>query len=266
MFDGPGNNITPARDTSSSVLSPSLEQLPPEMRNRIYRATLVRDEPIDVTGKRGLDEPALLAVTKRIRAEAIGMHYSENSFRISFSAASLRVRRAPRGSLRSFEDFLHGLRGAREVSEAWFQRLGPGRSILINAVRITLDSTGEGEHVSSQHSLKKCIVDSPWDCVSYGVRKHAVSMLRNITTAGVRPNTIQIDRIRLLMAVDARVTHFFAYMAHVVHFGFRNKAETFDLRDLGPEDQLWNSVQESYEVEDLGEEGGIMIVFEDRLL
>jgi len=50
------------------------------MRNEVWRAALIQDTSIDVTGKCRASEPALLSVSKQIRGEALGIYYGENKF------------------------------------------------------------------------------------------------------------------------------------------------------------------------------------------
>ena len=56
--------------------------LPAELRNRIYRYALVGQAPVDVGAKKTLDEPALLAVCKQIRNEALAIYYHESRFHV----------------------------------------------------------------------------------------------------------------------------------------------------------------------------------------
>lgn len=65
------------------------ESLPAELRSRIYRFAVVRDEPYDLTEKDArarLFDPALALVNKRIRAEVIPIFYGNNRFHFSVSA------------------------------------------------------------------------------------------------------------------------------------------------------------------------------------
>ena len=60
-------------------------KIPPELRNTIYTLTLVFDEPIEIkthTNERspGDMEPALLAINRQIRAEALPVFYGMNTF------------------------------------------------------------------------------------------------------------------------------------------------------------------------------------------
>jgi len=58
----------------------ALLSLPPEMRNRIYRAALVEGEISIAAGQRPRPEPALLYTRRRIRDEALAIYYKENCF------------------------------------------------------------------------------------------------------------------------------------------------------------------------------------------
>lgn len=66
-----------AKDSRDSRLL----SLPPEIRNSIYRYTLVEEEicitPWDLSGA---SHPALLEVNRQIRSEATEIHYKENRF------------------------------------------------------------------------------------------------------------------------------------------------------------------------------------------
>ena len=66
--------------TASAGLTPShLLELPPELRNRIYRFALVEKDSIEL-GNPGFTEPPLLMTSKQIRAEAIQIFHIENNF------------------------------------------------------------------------------------------------------------------------------------------------------------------------------------------
>ncbi|KAK4610170.1 hypothetical protein CLAFUW4_14019 [Fulvia fulva] len=56
-----------------------LFKIPGELRNRIYREVLVKDEHIKYDAS-GYQRPALLATNKEIRAEAMSIFYYENTF------------------------------------------------------------------------------------------------------------------------------------------------------------------------------------------
>jgi hypothetical protein len=71
-------------ETSINVPSPkSLSDLPPELRNRIYRFAVSVDDKIAITKSAGFPEPPLLFTCKTIRQEAIGIYYLANEFRLS---------------------------------------------------------------------------------------------------------------------------------------------------------------------------------------
>lgn len=62
-----------------------LERLPPEVRNRIYRYAVVRDEPHNLTpieDEVQVVDPALAMVNKSIRAEVLPVFYGCNSFMV----------------------------------------------------------------------------------------------------------------------------------------------------------------------------------------
>lgn len=67
-----------------SETSPFLE-LPPEMRNRIYRYTLLTDRFVGVSATH-LPEPAVLLACKQIRQEASSIYYNENRFLLDMVA------------------------------------------------------------------------------------------------------------------------------------------------------------------------------------
>jgi hypothetical protein len=67
---------------------PSLQTIPPEIRNMIYTHTLVSDQPISISDQQPPRiEPALLLANKAIRAEAIGIFYHSNAFTSSTTSA-----------------------------------------------------------------------------------------------------------------------------------------------------------------------------------
>ena len=56
-------------------------ELPPELRNRVYRALLTSIENFTIPVNEGPPtEPALLSVCRQTREEAIGIYYQENTF------------------------------------------------------------------------------------------------------------------------------------------------------------------------------------------
>lgn len=63
--------------------TPRLLQLPPELRNQIWRLVLLSSQPILVITPAGpLVEPGLLRTSKALRNEAIGIFYEENVFHV----------------------------------------------------------------------------------------------------------------------------------------------------------------------------------------
>ena len=56
-----------------------LFNLPPELRNRIYRYAIVEDDELILT-PRGPSEPTLLRTCRSIRDEACSIYYGENKF------------------------------------------------------------------------------------------------------------------------------------------------------------------------------------------
>lgn len=100
-----------------------LTTLPPELRNKIYRAALVSPSPICLStrsrsnpsssaiGARttytSVQEPALLATCRRIRHEALKIFYSENIF---FSAL-------------------------RDPIAVWLKAIGPAKASLVKTIR-----------------------------------------------------------------------------------------------------------------------------------
>jgi len=78
----------------SSVLSTSVSEspnassqffkLPLEIRNTIYRLVLIESHNIDLA-ETGVPEPGLLETCRRVRAEAKGIFYLENTFNVSFN-------------------------------------------------------------------------------------------------------------------------------------------------------------------------------------
>lgn len=66
---------------SSEVAKCHLLDLPPELRNLIYRSVLVQNRDIDVRSQ-GFDVPPLLSTCKKIRKEARSIFYYENTFAV----------------------------------------------------------------------------------------------------------------------------------------------------------------------------------------
>lgn len=74
---GQQNDISPEATAKSPLF-----KLPPEVRNLIYRHSLVKSNGYRVTRTAGVPEPGLLTASKLIRAEASGIFYYENDFTI----------------------------------------------------------------------------------------------------------------------------------------------------------------------------------------
>ncbi|KAK5121503.1 hypothetical protein LTR85_005336 [Meristemomyces frigidus] len=75
---------TGAPAAASTTESPFLG-LPAELRNRIYRAALIIPEPVDIELPRSQDSPGwqapgLLQTCRTIRAEALAIYYTNNTF------------------------------------------------------------------------------------------------------------------------------------------------------------------------------------------
>ena len=65
---------------TTTVEEPSpLVELPPELRNKVYRYVLLSEGPVHV-GATGFMEPPLLMTAKQIRQEASSIFYKENEF------------------------------------------------------------------------------------------------------------------------------------------------------------------------------------------
>lgn len=67
-----------------------LLDLPPELRNRIYREVLLKTDSIQVTGQ-GYERPSLLTTCRQIRSEGLSIFYHENSFSILMSDYDISV-------------------------------------------------------------------------------------------------------------------------------------------------------------------------------
>jgi len=64
----------------NSVAESTLFKLPPELRIMIYRFAIITDEAVVITESSGLQEPALLLVSKLVREESCKLFYCENRF------------------------------------------------------------------------------------------------------------------------------------------------------------------------------------------
>lgn len=84
--DEEAQDLPPRASAPADPTKPSLLTLPPEMRNRIYRFTLVDDvQPIPMPAAATESwpaEPALLQTCSQIRFEASSIYYKENKFSI----------------------------------------------------------------------------------------------------------------------------------------------------------------------------------------
>lgn len=65
-------------DDINAQPQPVLLQLPPELRNMIYRHCLVEDQPINISSD--LRTPSLLATCIQVRTEATDIWYRDNHF------------------------------------------------------------------------------------------------------------------------------------------------------------------------------------------
>lgn len=75
-------SATASENPASAEEKPfALLDLPAELRNSIYRYALVHTSSIDVDAT-GLQEPALLSVSKQVRKETAPVFWAENSFRV----------------------------------------------------------------------------------------------------------------------------------------------------------------------------------------
>lgn len=84
----------------------ALLELPPELRNDVYRLVLCNGNPVSVTAT-NLPEPPLLAVCKQIRDEAVQIYYSENTFHIEdedYECTALQLWTRRVSSLRPMDD------------------------------------------------------------------------------------------------------------------------------------------------------------------
>lgn len=63
-----------------SMAESALSKLPPELRIMIYRFTIITDEAVVITKSSGVQEPALLLVSKIVREESCKLFYCENRF------------------------------------------------------------------------------------------------------------------------------------------------------------------------------------------
>ena len=64
-----------------SVADSPLFDLPPELRNKIYRYALVRIRELAITKSHGIPEAPLLSVSKLVRSETYELFYLENKFK-----------------------------------------------------------------------------------------------------------------------------------------------------------------------------------------
>ena len=77
-----------------SVADSPLFDLPPELRNKIYRYALVRIRELAITKSHGIPEAPLLSVSKLVRSETYELFYLENKFKCvvhNYDPASLML-------------------------------------------------------------------------------------------------------------------------------------------------------------------------------
>ncbi|KAK5127463.1 hypothetical protein LTR85_006802 [Meristemomyces frigidus] len=106
------SKLEPSTDSAKGTLL----SLPPEMRNRVYRAALIDNSEIVILPKGPLpDEPALLRTCSQIRNEATSIYYKENRFvfEIRDNDASLHIQWC-----RSSQERLHTGRNFFRLTES----------------------------------------------------------------------------------------------------------------------------------------------------
>lgn len=100
---GSNDSANPAQDLFDAGGGTPFLDLPPELRNEVYRQVLVVDYEEESLLDNGhivigvhrpcVPEPALLAVNRQIRSETLSIFYGENVFRIAGSTMIMRFLR-----------------------------------------------------------------------------------------------------------------------------------------------------------------------------
>jgi len=87
------NASPPATTKERNMARTSFLDLPPELRNRIYHLTLIKDTPINIVGAlEHTDERtafALLQASRQLRNEAISIYHADNIFCFSIQDPTL---------------------------------------------------------------------------------------------------------------------------------------------------------------------------------
>ena len=132
----------------------ALLRLAAELRNRIYRYTLISDLPIDMSTTTATSAAALLATCHQIRREARSMYYTENTF----------IAKA------------YGMRS--DCIKRWLDNVGPTHCAMMPKLEIHHVST-----CATDGSLKSC--DRNYDNAGY-------SLVTVVLRAGVRLDAVVI--------------------------------------------------------------------------
>ena len=224
-----------------------IERLPPELRNRVYRLTLTQTGPIATLGKQRLEEPALLAVNRQIRNEAIALYYHENDFELVLGVDE-HVRLQPNGSL------------------MWFRSLGAIRCSYIKSLRVTSDQF-EGE-ADSSHRAMYCDVGfllATFDMllpIGSDAQKTsgicASFLLRDILGYGIQRKAISIVPEPIVQTVNGVIL---IRRLLYLHYALEKRCECRAGVIPNPSEEKWEGVHDSYVVEKLERGEGLKVTF-----
>ena len=167
--------------------SPLLD-LAAELRNEIWRLVLVEDNTIDIgtTAPSCLEEkppaePALLTACKQVREEAVGIYYSENTFRMFCT---------PRTMISCARDSMNNLR--------WLERFSPDRAGMIKSFSIKMLNDHTRISFTMCGGVRRFRIDpmtgAQIPTFSQGQYNSAEDFLRHLGLQGLRFEVIAISQ------------------------------------------------------------------------
>ncbi|KAK5127342.1 hypothetical protein LTR85_006681 [Meristemomyces frigidus] len=120
---------------------PSLLTLPPEMRNRIYRFTLIEEtQPVSIAASDTLpNQPGLLRTCRQIRHESADIYYQENEFEfdIEHNNAAVYIRWCTASPKHLSANYVFSMTASTNWPNAlvWLEAVHSGRCVAMDANR-----------------------------------------------------------------------------------------------------------------------------------
>ena len=158
-----------------------LLNLMPELRSQIYRMTVIKPAPIDITKSRQSDGPALLATCRQIRAEALSIYYAENTF-------FLEVRCDYNWAKKDL---------------CWFESLGIHRIGFITELQVECVNV-DGSRMETQTSIGDFLQSVPWPPrgMSYNLHGPTRRRLTELAETGVKFAAIKFTALSPMRSLE----------------------------------------------------------------